>query len=170
MVPPAKRKYKIHDTATDLAGSHVMILSWAIGIGDWSDQGHRDGDYDWWLYKSIIVEKMTVQNVFLSFPSKYNILFFKCWSWIDLFVFNWQIFLWHSPPSSHLQSPYLCISQPGFLLEQKQLSSVSDCPDAQSVLKVGQTGHQLSQDPDLYSFQRNSFLEKVKHLFELSKD
>ena len=108
MVPPAKRKYKIHDTATDLAGSHVMILSWAIGIGNWSDQGHRDGDYDWWLYKSIIVEKMTVQNVFLSFPSKYNILFFKCWSWIDLFVFNWQIFLWHSHPSSHLQSPYLC--------------------------------------------------------------
>lgn len=62
------------------------------------------------------------------------------------------------------------IFMPGFLLEQKQLSSVSDCPDAQSVLKVGQTGHQLSQDPDLYSFQRNSFLEKVKHLFELSKD
>ena len=72
------------------------------------------------------------------------------------------------PPLFALAKSIFMHFSPGFLLEQKQLSSVSDCPDAQSVLKVGQTGQQLDQDPDLYWFQRNSFLDKVKHLLGVS--
>ena len=137
----------------------------------------RSRSQRWWLwlitiqlYKSITVENMTVQNaIFVIFLQIQYSLFkmlvlnrFVCFQLTSIFVA-------FPPPSSHWQSPYLCISCPvGFLLEQKQLSSVLDCPDAQSVLKVGQTGQQLDQDPDLYWIQRNSFLDKVNHLLRVS--
>ena len=128
-------------------------------IGNWPDQGHKDGDYDWLRYKSLTVESLTMCDVYISLFSysileacelvalKQQIIFsdfgfqkslsqvlksvpkytvflfeiFKFFLWIELFVFNWQIFWWHSPPFylwPLAKSLFMHLSR--LLLEQRQ--------------------------------------------------